>query len=339
MEYSEAINLILNKQSLGIKPGLNRVLALLSEMDNPQDKINIIHIAGTNGKGTVAKTIADTLFSNGKRVGLFTSPWIVDYREQIQINNEFISRFDFANYVSQYKNNDCTEFEMLVAIMYKYFADNNVDYAVIECGMGGRGDATNVEKENVCSVITSVSIDHTSFLGNTVDEIKVEKLGISRKNSPCFDYEDYAEDLDFNVNNLNLAKAVVDYLGYNSDIKLSRLPARQQKIGNILIDGGHNISAAEALSNIIDNETAVIGMMEDKDIEGYLKLVAPKCKRIIATTPNNPRSMQAEKLSAIAKKYCNDVISINNPMLAVKEKDVSLICGSFYLARDIINLI
>lgn len=339
MEYTEALNLILNKQSLGIKPGLNRVLALLNKMDNPQDKLKIIHIAGTNGKGTVAKTIADALISNGKRVGLFTSPWVVDYREQIQINNEFISKADFANYVNKYKNNDCTEFEMLVAIMYKYFSDNNVDYAVIECGMGGKGDATNVERENLCSVITSVSIDHTMFLGNTVDEIKCEKLGISRKNSPCFDYEDYADNLDFNVNNLNLSKAVIDYLGYNSDIKLSRLPARQQKIGNILIDGGHNVAAARALSNIINNEIAVIGMMEDKDVEGYLRLVAPKCKRIIATTPNNNRSMQAEKLSAIAKKYCNDVIVINNPKLAVKEKDVTLICGSFYLARDIINLI
>ena len=89
MNYNDTLNLMLNKQSLGIMSGLSRILALLDKMDNPQDKINIIHIAGTNGKGTVANTISNALVNNGYKVGLFTSPWIVDYREQIQINNEY----------------------------------------------------------------------------------------------------------------------------------------------------------------------------------------------------------------------------------------------------------
>ena len=164
MNYDESLNLILNKMSLGIMPGLARISTLLDKMGNPQDSIKIIHIAGTNGKGTVAKTISDNLISAGYKTGLFTSPWITDYREQIQINSQSISRSDFA----RYKDNDCSEFEFLTAVMYKYFCDENVDYAVVECGMGGSGDATNVEKINALSVITSVSLDHTNFLGNTV---------------------------------------------------------------------------------------------------------------------------------------------------------------------------
>lgn len=339
MTYSEALNFILNKQSLGIQPGLSRILCLLNKMGNPQDEIKIIHIAGTNGKGTIAKTISDSLINAGNKVGLFTSPWIFDYREQIQINNQYISENDFAKYIEKYKDNDCTEFEMLVAVMYKYFADQGVDYAVIECGMGGKGDATNVEKHNVCSVITSVSLDHTDFLGDTVEKIKTEKLGIKRDNSPCFDYENYANSADFNKNNLSLANAVINYLGYDSQIRLSKLPARQEMRNGILLDGGHNTSAAQGLQPVINNEVAIIGMMSDKDVEGYLSLIAPKCKKIIATTPDNNRAMEAGELAKIANKYCSDVVCVEQPQKAVTEKGITLICGSFYLIRQIINLI
>ncbi|MDE5671297.1 MAG: bifunctional folylpolyglutamate synthase/dihydrofolate synthase, partial [Eubacterium sp.] len=106
MNYNEALNFILSKQSLGIMPGLARISELLEKMGNPQNNLNIIHIAGTNGKGTVAATIAKALMDNGYNVGLFSSPWVVDYREQIQINNIFISESDFAYYVEQYKDND-----------------------------------------------------------------------------------------------------------------------------------------------------------------------------------------------------------------------------------------
>ena len=121
MNYSQSLDYVTKKLSLGIQPGLSRISALLERMDNPQDKIKIIHIAGTNGKGTVANYIACSLEANGFKVGLFTSPWIFDYREQIQINGEYITKEDFAFYVSKYNENDCTEFEFLTAVMYKYF--------------------------------------------------------------------------------------------------------------------------------------------------------------------------------------------------------------------------
>ena len=357
MNYDESLNLILNKMSLGIMPGLARISALLDKMGNPQDSIKIIHIAGTNGKGTIAKTINDNLIASGYKTGLFTSPWITDYREQIQINSQPISKSDFARYVGEYYDNDCSEFEFLTAVMYKYFCDENVDYAVIECGMGGAGDATNVEKNNILSVITSVSLDHTNFLGNTVEEISKEKSGILRKNSNsvvlCDEnyrniYKEKCDNIvfinpsgDFNADNLAVATAALRLLNIDtSGLQLSKLPARQEKIGSVLIDGGHNVAAARALEPLIDNEVALIGMMRDKNIDGYFEIIAPKCKKIILTKPSNPRTADLEYLYTVASKYCDNVVCIDSPLKALQSnKDITLICGSFYLAREVRNFI
>lgn len=360
MDYKEALNFILTKQSLGIMPGLTRIQNLLSKMGNPQDDIKIIHIAGTNGKGTVAKTVNNALIKNGFNTGLFTSPWIDDYREQIQINNEYISESVFAEYIERYKDNDCTEFEFLTAVMYKYFADCKVDYAVIECGMGGKGDSTNVEKRNL-SVITSVSLDHTSFLGDTVEQIAEEKSGILRDDCTCVLYsnkglehifEDKCADLikvpeqgDFKQNNLATVNAVLDILGLSKVTECAKLPARQEYIGSVMLDGAHNKSGADALEHYLPQckITAVIGMMKDKDVDGYLSVIAPHLDRIITTTPDNPRSMPAEELKQLALKYCDDVIAIDEPKSAIEiakqDKDFKLVCGSFYLAREVRNLI
>lgn len=338
LTYDEALNFILNRQSLGIKPGLSRIKKALKLVDNPQDKIKIIHIAGTNGKGTVAYTIAKALQDNGLKIGLFTSPWVMDYREQIQINGVPIDKDSFTEAVSNvfcdlHIGEDLTEFELLVYMMYLYFCNEKVDYAVVECGMGGLGDATNVEKNNI-AVLTSISIDHTNFLADTIEAITKEKEGIIR--DVCFRYEDTG---DFNADNLTLAKKVINYLGYNDNIELVKPIARQQIIGNIHIDGGHNEEAGKALAPIINEEVAVIGMMKDKDINAYLSYVAPKCKKIICTNVNNPRAISSIELSNYAKAFCNDVKVIDDPRIAVQEKDVSLVCGSFYLIREIIDLI
>lgn len=360
MIYNEALIFILGKQSLGIMPGLTRIMNLLETMGNPQNEIKIIHIAGTNGKGTVAKTINNALIDSGHKVGLFSSPWIDDYREQIQINNEFISEEDFAFYVDKYKDNDCTEFEFLTAIMYKYFADNKVDYAVVECGMGGKGDSTNVEQSNI-SVITSISLDHTAFLGDTVEQIAEEKSGILRENSTCVLYPNpnvehifdgkckklvkIKEHGDFKKNNLATANAVLKILGVPTVEQCVQLPARQEYIGNVMLDGAHNKNGAQALEPYLPNGkvTAVIGMMKDKDVNGYLSIIAPHLNKIITTTPDNPRSMPAEELKHLAQKYCKDVVAVDSSnkavALAKQDENFKLVCGSFYLAREVRNLI
>ncbi|MDE6723826.1 MAG: hypothetical protein K2J55_06500, partial [Eubacterium sp.] len=260
----------------------------------------------------------------------------------------------FAEYVEKYKDNDCSEFEFLTAIMYKYFSDKKVDYAVVECGMGGLEDATNVETTNI-SVITSVAMDHTAFLGNTIEEIAYQKAGIIKENCTCVlypnpDCEHIFEKVckekntklikvrnngNWTQNNLATVEEVIKFIIGSIDISLAQLPARKEKIGNVLLDGGHNADAANYLVNSLSNETAVIGMMADKDIDAYLSIVAPKCKKIITTTPNNPRSISAEDLEKIAEKYCENVVAIDNPLDAVQQQGVTLVCGSFFLAREV----
>ena len=347
--YKEAIEYLKNKQSLGIKPGLERIQETLSVLGNPQDRYPIIHIAGTNGKGTVAATIATALQGAGYKVGLFTSPWVVNEREQIQINGEFISEEDFWHSVRalQMMDTDCTEFECITVIAYEYFKLQKVDYAVIECGMGGSGDATNVEKNNM-SVITSISLDHTDFLGDTVEKIAEDKSGILRKNGTCVLFNEELSHIFEKkctklitgglFDNLSLVNAALKELGVNPANELVSLPARLVRKSGILLDGGHNHAAAENLANYINDEIAVIGMMKDKDVDAYLSCVAPKCRRLITVNVKNSRSMSAEELASRAKRYCDDVIICDTAKDALKFNP-TLICGSFYMIREIYNLL
>ncbi len=361
MTYKDALDLIVAKQSMGIKPGLGRVKALLETMGNPQNELKVIHVAGTNGKGTVASSICKALRDDGYKVGLFTSPWVLNYREQIQVDNNFIGEHVFANYVERFQDNDCTEFEFLTAIMYKYFFDEKVDYAVVECGMGGKGDSTNVVDHPVVSVITAIALDHTNFFGNSVREIATEKAGIIKSNSICVLYpnketqkifEDYCrvsktklvlvdENGDFNANNIATANAVLKELGLPQNAKKPVLPARQNVINGIMFDGSHNVDGALALKTNFPKGkvTAVIGMMADKDIDGYLNVVGPMCDTIVATMPSNKRAVDVNTLKAIALKYCDKVYAIENPREALdfakQTSNSVLVCGSFYLVRDL----
>lgn len=345
MTYSEALNYILSKKSLGVQPGLERIKALLSRLGNPQDNYKIIHIAGTNGKGTVAATIARELQKNGYNTGLFTSPWVVNYREQIQLNGEFISEEDFAATVCKCQDADCTEFELLTAVMYQYFSDKKVDYAVVECGMGGLGDATNVETDNL-AVITAVALDHTDYFGNSIEKIAEEKAGILRKSDTCVMYPDKTIQPIFEgrcqrllvaekPHKLSLVNTVLKELNLPPTDTVQHLPARLEILHNVMLDGGHNVSAAKWLVPHLRFETAVIGMLKDKDVEGYLSIIAPHCKTIIATNIPGERALPAEVLADIAEDYCDNVLIIDNPVDAIQHKDLTLVCGSFYLAREV----
>jgi dihydrofolate synthase/folylpolyglutamate synthase len=147
----------------------------------------------------------------------------------------------------------------------------------------------------------------------------------------------------FNINNYNTVKAVLSLLNINDDFELVKPPARQERLGNVLLDGGHNVESAKALAPLLNNEVAVIGMMSDKDVDGYMSLIAPHCKRIITTTPKNPRSISAVDLKEIAKKYCDDVLAVDNSQVAVEKanenNELTLVCGSFFLAREVRKLL
>ncbi len=175
---------------LEIKLGLDRISAALELAGNPQDSLKCIHVAGTNGKGSVCAMLAAVLQEAGYKTGLYTSPHIYDYTERIKINDIPIEKEEFEKRISEFKNADLTEFEVLTAVMFKYFADNKVDVAVLETGLGGRLDATNVIKTNLCAVITRIDYDHTERLGTRIEEITREKEGIIKPGCPVVRYTD-----------------------------------------------------------------------------------------------------------------------------------------------------
>ena len=196
MTYDEALSFIHSVLKFGSKLGLTNISELLRRLGDPQDKIRTIHVAGTNGKGSTSAMIAKILECQGYKTGLFTSPYIEDFRERIQINSEMISKEKLAELTGVVKQvcddmvkdgfNHPTEFEVVTAIGFLYFA--NCDYAVIEVGLGGRLDATNVLKSPLVSVITLIDYDHTEYLGGTLAEIAYEKCGIVKPGVPVVTY-------------------------------------------------------------------------------------------------------------------------------------------------------
>lgn len=192
MNYNEAVEYIHSLLKFGIKPGLERINALLNELGNPQNDMKFIHVAGTNGKGTTSTMLSNILIASGKKTGLFTSPYVFDFCERIRINNENIPKNDLAEIVTEVKSAidklskigiEPTEFETITAAALLYFKRENCDYAVMEVGLGGRFDSTNIIPCPKACVITSISLDHTSILGDTVEQIAYEKCGIIKENT------------------------------------------------------------------------------------------------------------------------------------------------------------
>lgn len=175
------------KGAVALKKNLDNILALCSAMGDPQHQFKSIHVAGTNGKGTVTHLIAAGLQANGLRVGVYTSPHYKDFRERIKINGELIPEEVVVTFVNKHKalfeQVQPSFFEMTVAMAFHYFAEQSVDLAIIEVGLGGRLDSTNIITPEL-AVITNISFDHMAMLGNTLPEIAGEKAGIIKMNRP-----------------------------------------------------------------------------------------------------------------------------------------------------------
>lgn len=193
MNYSEARKFVEETTKYGSILGLETIKTLLDELGNPQDKVKIVHVAGTNGKGSVFTFVQNVLLKAGYHVGRYASPAVFEYREIIQFDGKNITEEEFAKYMANVKSacdrmvsqgkHHPTSFEVETALAYLYFSNKPCDIVLIETGMGGETDATNVEKEALCSVITSISLDHMQFLGNTVEDIAKVKAGIIKENS------------------------------------------------------------------------------------------------------------------------------------------------------------
>ncbi|MBR2068487.1 MAG: bifunctional folylpolyglutamate synthase/dihydrofolate synthase [Candidatus Gastranaerophilales bacterium] len=185
----KALEILKSHEKFHITLGLERIEKILKILGNPQNSYKVIHVAGTNGKGSTCKIINQILIEAGYKTGLYTSPHIFEYEERITVNNEKISNYIFDKLINEVdelakKNNiELSEFELLTAVGFYYFYIKQVDYAVIETGLGGLYDATNVIKKPDSTVITSIDFDHTERLGNTIEEIASQKAGIIKANT------------------------------------------------------------------------------------------------------------------------------------------------------------
>lgn len=193
MNYREARDYIASRKALGIRPGLERMAELAERLGDPQDKIKIIHVAGTNGKGSVCAMLSSYILEKGCAVGAYTSPYVSHFNEQIQLDNVNMTDGQFAELITEIKphadimdseGNAPTEYEIMTAAAFLFFYRQKVDYAIIEVGLGGLEDATNIIKAPTLSVITSISLDHTNILGDTLEKISAQKAGIIKSGCP-----------------------------------------------------------------------------------------------------------------------------------------------------------
>ncbi len=190
MNYDEALSYIHGISWTFCKPGLERISELCERLGNPQDSLRFVHVAGTNGKGSFCSMLSSILEKSGLKVGLYTSPYIYRFNERMRVNGKDISDSVLAEITSEVRPiadsmaDKPTEFELITAIAFEYFKREKCDIVVLEAGMGGRLDSTNIIKAPLLSVITGIALDHTAFLGDTVEKIAAEKAGIIKNGAP-----------------------------------------------------------------------------------------------------------------------------------------------------------
>ena len=352
MNYQTALSFVHGLERFGSQPGLERITELLQRLGSShKSKATKIHIAGTNGKGSVSAFCASSLALSGRSVGLFTSPFVLDFRERMQINGQMISEEDFASVATEVRSAMeaepsllITEFEFITVCAFVYFARKECNAVVIEVGMGGRLDATNVVTPDV-SIITKIDLDHMAVLGDTIEKIAVEKAGIIKPNVPCVCYPKQEKSVlellkakdpalvvapkrNFNLAmlgehqqlNASTAFAALELLDLAEEdiingIEQVTLPARQEVLSKnplVILDGGHNPNGVSALANTLrelkkGSLTLVMGMLQDKDYRTSLSIIAPLAEKIWAVDVPNPRTLPAEEFAEEARKYCGNV--------------------------------
>ncbi len=261
MNHLEAIEYIHSINWTFCKPGLERIKVLLEKLNNPQNSLKFVHVAGTNGKGSFCKMLESALTLSGYKTGLFTSPYIKTFNERIQVSGKNIDDFSLAEITEYIKpfademQDKPTEFELITAIGLEYFKRQNCDIVILEAGMGGRLDSTNIITTPVLSVITGIALDHTQFLGETIPEIAKEKAGIIKENVPVLfggkdkcakavieetAKEKSAPFLNVDYNNLTVKEMLLtgstfDYKEYK-DVDISLLGAYQPENACVVIE-------------------------------------------------------------------------------------------------------
>lgn len=359
MKYQEALGYIQSIQ-VRIVPGLLNIQNLCRELSNPQNDLKFIHIAGTNGKGSVLSFVSTVLTKAGYKVGRYISPTIKEYRERFQINGKMISKRDLGNYTELVKNAcDClvdkgqampTPFEFETALSFLYFKEKKCDIVVLETGMGGAGDATNIIEHTLVSVLTPISMDHMNFLGKTLEDITVEKAGIIKKDSAVvcamqskeattiIQKKAEAMKASFRIADTNLIKSV------KYGLKKQSFSYKKYKKIEISIAGGYQIENAalaleviEALNkqDILVSPKAVFEGMREAEWFGRFTCIG-KGPRFILDGAHNEAGAKC-LADSIKRYFSNHRLIYIMGVLRDKEYE-KIIKETYYFAESILTI-
>jgi dihydrofolate synthase/folylpolyglutamate synthase len=316
--------------------GLGRMHALLTELGDPQRAYPAIHVVGTNGKSTATRRAAAFLQREGLSTGANTSPHVSGWSERIQVDAEDADIEQALERVREPAERlKATQFEVLTAAALAEFAAAQVDVAVIEAGLGGRLDATNVLEARVVA-LTNVALDHTDVLGNTREQIAAEKLAVVSPGATLIVGEPewggtYAEDVG--------RAAAEAFLGreLEGDVEIS-LPGRFDVVGEDVYAGAHNPAGLEWLFHRLPRRDYVIvaSILADKDAETMLRLLARVGRKLIATSSRSARALPADELARAAEPFFGSVDVEPDPERAVdRAGSPMLVTGSLYLLSDL----
>lgn len=272
MNYKEALEYIHGTYKFGSKLGLENTLYLLNLLGNPHKDLRVIHVAGTNGKGSTSSYISTILKEAGYKVGLYTSPYLEEFTERIRINGDNISKDRLAEVTAIVKEkigemvragkNHPTEFEVVTCIAFYYYAEENVDFLVLEVGLGGRLDSTNVVEDPLLSVITPIEYDHTEYLGETIEEIAYEKAGIIKEGGLVLSYpqkpevagilENLSRERDSRLFTMDFSSLVIDKSNIEEQVFSVKILGRTYENVGIQLTGIHQLYNACMALGVIE---------------------------------------------------------------------------------------
>ena len=324
--------------------GLGRMRMLLDALGNPHQRYPSVHVVGTNGKSTATRTIEAHLASTGLNVGAYLSPHVRGWSERIRAGG---SEADFERAIARVREAavavGATQFEVLTAAAFAEFAASDVDAAVVEAGLGGRHDATNVLDAPVV-LLTNVGLDHVEVLGDTREAIAREKLAVAAADAivvlPDAEFADLVPGRQVLIGGAREATAAFLGAGVTGDVAVE-LPGRLERRSETEIwDGGHNPDGLDwALPRLPSGSyTVVASILRDKDVDGMLERLARVGSRLIATASSNPRAVPADELAARAAPWFSEVDAVDDPVTAVeraRQDPPVLVTGSLYLLADL----
>jgi dihydrofolate synthase / folylpolyglutamate synthase len=326
--------------------GVERMLELLAELGDPQDAYPAIHVVGTNGKSTATITIEQLLLSDGLSVGATISPHVVGWNERIRVDGE---EADFEAAVEQVRPTaerlGATQFEIVTAAALAEFARARVDVAVVEAGLGGRLDATNVLRTRVV-LLTNVALEHTDVLGDTLDQIAREKLAVAPEDAivvlPDRTYAHLVPGREIVLGGAREAAEAFVGRRIGAAVEVA-LPGRLERRTGEVRDGAHNPHGVGYLVERLPagDYTVVVSILADKDADAMLRELARVGKRLVATRSSSARALPPEGVARLARRHFDRVEAVDDPVRAVARAhelgEPVLVTGSLYLLGDLVQ--